>query len=223
MSTVEKTISVASVYKKPSLTTDPAESFLYVRQGSMKNKVSVYDKGTKKVLDWEEDEIPLKDSTYISMSKDAEHNQITLTLNHKKSKKAVLAVKKANWRDEVKINHKMTIKTNLPTLLLSTEKVSFYLSDGIVSYGLVRRDGVAVTVLMEILSFIQRIDAEVFCETSVPKYTALRVTFKKTVRGFYYVPDNLESRYFIHTQYLVGSYRFRSVTMGGRPASDLPE
>jgi hypothetical protein len=82
-----------------------------------------------------------------------------------------------------------------------------------VRFRLDRCDGAAATgFLIEILSFIQRIDAEVFCERSVPKYSALRVTFKKTVRGFY-VPDNLESRYFIHTQYLVGSYQFRSVTL----------
>jgi hypothetical protein len=60
-----------------------------------------------------------------------------------------------------------------------------------------RESGAASFFRMEIWRLFQKLDAAGFYGTSVPSYqTVGRVTFKKTMRGFY-VRENVESRYFM--------------------------
>lgn len=128
---VEKTITVTSQYNKPSLTTQPNESFLYILQGSMKSRIGIYDKTDKNLLMWEDSEITLKPNNYITMSKDAANNHLTLTCSGNKARTAEIVVKKNNWRDEVKFSHKMVVKENRPGLKLSQTSITFNLADGV--------------------------------------------------------------------------------------------
>lgn len=123
---VAKSLTISTTTSKVSLTTDPSSSTVHSALGSdLTAALRILNKSTKLPLELEDRHIQSVEAAFVSGFR-TEDGTLTLDITGETGGTASIALRMDNWMKAVKVSHKVTVNTKLPTAKakVSTLKLS---------------------------------------------------------------------------------------------------